>query len=68
LTRAKSVREVTLVYESVVGLLNGKTQLNEGRQERKILGSSSRTAGSGASTMSEGIDAARWSTLAGLTS
>jgi hypothetical protein len=68
LTRAKSVREVTLVYESVVGLLNGKAQLNEGRQERKILGSSSRTAGSGASTMSEGIDAARWSTLAGLTS
>lgn len=67
LTRAKSVREVTLVYESVVGLLNGRTQLNEGRSERKLLGSSSRTAGSGASTMSESIDAARWSTLAGLT-
>lgn len=68
LTRAKNLHEVKLVYESVVELLGGRTQLSENRTERRIIGSSSRTVGSGASTMSEGIDAARWSTLAGLAS
>ena len=68
LTKAKTLHEVKLVYESVVELLGGRTQLSENRAERRIIGSSSRTVGSGASTMSEGIDAARWSTLAGLTS
>lgn len=67
LTESKTVREAKLVYDSVVEMLSSRSIMSENRSNRRLLGSSSRSVRSGASTMSEGIDAQRWSTLAGLT-
>lgn len=67
LTESKTVREAKLVYDSVVEMLSSRSIMSENRSNRRLLGSSSRAVRSGASTMSEGIDAQRWSTLAGLT-
>lgn len=67
LTESTTVREAKLVYDSVVEMLSSRSIMSENRSNRRLLGSSSRSVRSGASTMSEGIDAQRWSTLAGLT-
>lgn len=65
LDTAKTSREAKLVYESVVKLLTRPTTVNE---SRTVIGSGSRpTRSAGASeTLSEGFEADRWATLAGI--
>lgn len=67
LSRAKTVREVKVIFESIVSLLDGRTTLTESRVASRRMGAASRTTGSGgSSTITESVDAARWSVLAGL--
>ncbi|TXI90961.1 MAG: hypothetical protein E6Q36_00440 [Chryseobacterium sp.] len=66
LSNAKTVREVKVIFESIISLLDGRSTLNESRGARRHLGAASRTTGSGSSTITESVDAARWSLLAGL--
>ena len=66
LSRAKSVREVKVIFESIVSLLDGRSTLTESRASHRRMGAASRTTGSGSSTITESVDAARWSVLAGL--
>lgn len=66
LSKAGTVREVKMIFESVIDLLNSSQKLNENRGARR-MSASSRTVGSGSSTtINEGVSAARWSVLAGL--
>jgi hypothetical protein len=66
LSNAKTVREVKVIFESIISLLDGRSTLTESRGVRRHLGAASRTTGSGSSTITESVDAARWSLLAGL--
>jgi hypothetical protein len=66
LSNAKTVREVKVIFESITSLLDGRSTLTESRGARRHLGAASRTTGSGSSTITESVDAARWSLLAGL--
>jgi len=66
---AESVREVKLVYESIVRALSGRRKVDESR----VIGSSSKPVGrSSAAPMNESVDnsddsqVARWQVLAGL--
>lgn len=66
LDEAKSEREVTLVYESLVKTLGAapSRSLSEGTQ--RVLGSSSQATRSASTVISEGYEADRWAKLAGL--
>ena len=69
LDEAQNLREVKLVYESLVRALTDKKTVKEGTEGRKILaGSSSRTTrtASAPATLTEGNDIARWAKLAGI--
>jgi hypothetical protein len=55
-----------VIFESIISLLDGRSTLTESRGVRRHLGAASRTTGSGSSTITESVDAARWSLLAGL--
>ena len=68
LSRAKTVREVKVIFESVVSLLDSRSTLSESRTMHRHNGAASRTTGSSSSTITESVDAARWSLLAGLNS
>ena len=68
LSETKTVREAKIIFESISEMLpSGDRSLAESRAGRRAIGSSSSTARSGASTISESVSAARWSKLAGLT-
>lgn len=68
LDEAQNLREVKLVYESLVKALGGdKKVVKEGADRQVVAGSSSRVAKpSGAATLNEGYETARWAKLAGL--
>lgn len=68
LDEAQNLREVKLVYESLVKALNGdRKPMKEGADRQVVAGSSSRpTKPSGAGTLNEGYETARWAKLAGL--
>lgn len=68
LDEAMTVREVKLVYESLVKtLVNDRKQLTES-VERRVIGSGSRTTRSaGLANLNESTEAARWARLAGIT-
>lgn len=63
LDEAKTVREVKLVYESIVKALTSRRQVTESTS--RVLGSSSRST-TPASTLTESVETDRWATLAGL--
>ena len=65
---ASNVREVKLVYESLVKTLQGGStgrQISESTN-RSVVGSSSRPARPAATTLNEGYEADRWAKLAGI--
>ncbi len=62
LEEAKSVREVKLVYESIVKALSGRSQLSESR----VIGSSSRPTKSSGASLTEAVETNRWARLAGI--
>jgi hypothetical protein len=69
LDEAKSLREVKLIYNSLVDLLkNAKKTTNEStRRLKRVLGSSSRpTRTSSTTNLNESVEAQRWAKLAGL--
>ena len=69
LDEAKSLREVKLIYNSLVDLLkNAKKTTNEStRQLKRVLGSSSKlTRTSSMTNLNESVEAQRWAKLAGL--
>jgi len=68
LDEAKSLREVKLIYDSLVELLKARKPTNESaRRTKRVLGSSSRpTRSSSASNLNESVEAQRWAKLAGL--
>lgn len=68
LDEASNVREVKLVYESLVKTLQGGStgrQISESTN-RSVVGSSSRPARPAATTLNEGYEADRWAKLAGI--
>jgi hypothetical protein len=68
LDEASNVREVKLVYESLVKTLQGGStgrQISESTN-RSVIGSSSRPARPAATTLNEGYEADRWAKLAGI--
>lgn len=66
LDSAKSLREVKLVYSSLIGATrSGKPGMNESVSRSR--GSSSRPARSGAATLNEAAEVRRWAQLAGIT-
>lgn len=65
LDEAKTIREVKLVYESIVKALSSRRSLAEGT--RKVLGSSSRSTAPGSTlTESASPEENRWARLAGI--
>jgi hypothetical protein len=68
LDEAKSLREVKLIYDSLVELLKARKSTNESaRRTKRVLGSSSKpTRSSSASNLNESAEAQRWAKLAGL--
>lgn len=66
LDSAKSLREVKLVYSSLIGATrSGKSGMNE--SVNRTRGSGSRPARSGAATLNEAAEVRRWAQLAGIT-
>ncbi len=65
LDEAKNIREVKLVYESIVKALSSRRSLAEGAG--KVIGSSSRASAPG-STLTESVspEGDRWARLAGI--
>ena len=69
LEEAKTVREVTLLYESLIKTLAGpsKAPLREGN-DRQVMGSASRaTRPASTQALNEGYETERWAQLAGIT-
>ena len=72
LDEARSLREVRLIYKSLVSKTSKKSKtkrIGESAQSRQVLGSASRTTRSGASSERDAqiTEAKRWAVLAGIT-
>lgn len=65
LDEAKSIREVQLVYESLVRTLQGATN-KSALSESRVRGSASTTTRPSATLMTEGSEVDRWQQLAGI--
>lgn len=68
LDEAQSLREVTLVYESLTKTLAGTSRPLAESADRKIIGSSSRATRPASTNLTEGFETDRWARLAGITS
>jgi len=66
LDEANTLREVKLVYESLVKALSGKKTLREGNERQVLGGSSSRTASPSSTQVNESVQTSRWARLAGI--
>ena len=66
LDEAKNLREVKLVYESLVKTMAGTSRPLRENAERRVLGSSSRPTRSASTTLNEGVETERWARLAGI--
>jgi hypothetical protein len=67
LDEAQSLREVTLVYESLTKTLAGTSRPLAESADRKIIGSSSRATRPASTNLTEGFETDRWARLAGIT-
>ncbi len=68
LDAAKTSREVKLVYESLSETLAGqRSQIKEGADRQVVGSASAATRPASTQTLNEGVEAARWARLAGIT-
>jgi hypothetical protein len=66
LDEARNIREVKLVYESLVKTMAGTSRPLRESNERRVLGSSSRATRPASTTLTEGFETDRWARLAGI--
>jgi len=66
LDEATNLREVKLVYESLVKTMAGTSRPLRESNERRVLGSSSRATRPASTTLTEGFETDRWARLAGI--
>ena len=66
LDEAKTLREVKLVYESLVKTMSGTSRPLRESNERRVLGSSSRPTRPASTQLNEGVETERWARLAGI--
>lgn len=66
LEKAKTVREVKIVYQGLLDVLTSRARPIKESAERKVLGSSSRATKPSSTQISEGFETSRWARLAGL--
>jgi hypothetical protein len=66
LDSAKSLREVKLVYSSLIGASRAGKGRGLTESANRVRGSGSRPARSGAATLNEAAEVQRWATLAGI--
>jgi len=66
LDEAKNLREVKLVYESLVKTMAGTSRPLRESNERRVLGSSSRPTRPASTQLNEGVETERWARLAGI--